>query len=56
MEVKSKRFEGILKNWDKLSKDATDFATEIGRERLINISESVSDFSHRGITVWYWSE
>jgi predicted Zn-ribbon and HTH transcriptional regulator len=42
-----------LKSWQALFQDAADFATEIGRERLISISHS-SDHSEGIVTVWFW--
>jgi hypothetical protein len=45
----------MMRSWETLFEEAAAFATEIGRERLINISSS-GDASGRGVvTVWYWS-
>jgi hypothetical protein len=45
----------MTKSWESLFEEAAAFATEIGRERLINISSS-GDTSGRGVvTAWYWS-
>jgi len=48
-------FSGTLASWDDLFGEAADFASEIGRERLINISHSCDH--HDGVVVvWYWAE
>jgi len=46
-------FRSDIKSWDSLFTLAAEFATKVGREKLINISHSES----RGegvVTVWYW--
>ena len=55
MQVKYKFFKATLKSWDSMHAEAAEFATMIGKDRLINISHS-SDHSEGVITVWYWSE
>ena len=46
---------GVMKPWEDLLQEATDFASRLGRERLINISHS--DSQGRGIVVvWYWGD
>lgn len=53
--VEHRTFESMMRSWETLFEEAAAFATEIGRERLINISSS-GDASGRGVvTVWYWS-
>jgi hypothetical protein len=42
-----------MKPWDSLCEEAAAFATEVGRERLINISVS-EDRGDGVIFVWYW--
>ena len=61
MTVRHRIFESTTKSWDELCQEATAFATEIGRERLINISVAAGGgtelFGHGGrgvIVVWYW--
>lgn len=51
--MKFKHFRGTLKSWDKLFEEAADFATAIGKERVVSISHS-SDNSDGVVTVWYW--
>ena len=51
--VRFEIFKSSFKSWTDLATEASEFATNIGRDRLINIS--VSADSGRGlITVWYW--
>ncbi len=61
MTAKHRLFESATESWEELCTEATAFATEIGRDRLINISVAASggnNFSGRGgngvIVVWYW--
>jgi hypothetical protein len=49
-----KMFRGTLATWDDLFTQAAYFATELGPERVLNISHSVDD-SDGVVTVWYWS-
>ena len=46
-------FRGTLATWDDLFTKAAYFATEIGPERVLNISHSVDD-ADGVVTVWYW--
>ena len=55
MQVEYKTFRGILAGWEKLFQQAAEFATQIGKERLINISHS-ENHGKGVVTVWYWSE
>jgi GYF domain 2 len=48
-------FRGTFESWESLFKKAADFATEIGRDRLIGISHSEDD-DDGVVTVWYWSK
>jgi hypothetical protein len=52
--VKSKFFKS-LKAWDDLFAEASEFASKVGRERLINISHSHTGFEGV-VAVWYWGE
>ena len=61
MTARHRIFESRTKSWEDLCNDATTFATEVGRERLINISVAASggtEMFARGangvIVVWYW--
>lgn len=46
-------FRGTFKSWNTLFTEAAEFATSVGKDRLITISHS-SDHSEGVITVWYW--
>jgi hypothetical protein len=53
VQVKFEIFESSTKSWAKLCADAAAFASDKGRERLINVS--VSEDQNTGvIVVWYW--
>jgi hypothetical protein len=46
-------FRGTLATWDELFTKAAYCATEIGPERVLNISHSVDD-GDGVVTIWYW--
>lgn len=46
-------FQGMLITWEELFQQAADFASGIGRDRLIGISHS-DNHSKGVVTVWYW--
>ena len=50
-----KYFRGTFATWDELFGQAADFATEIGSQRVVNISHS-SDRGDGLVTVWYWTD
>ena len=53
MQVKFQLFKSSFKSWDDLCTQAAAFASEVGKERLINVS--VSEDQNEGvIVVWYW--
>jgi hypothetical protein len=55
MQVRFKLFKSSFKTWESLSEEATAFATDVGRDRLINISVSQADSGGQGVIfVWYW--
>jgi hypothetical protein len=51
--VEYKMFRGTLATWDELFTRASEFATDIGRDRLIGISHS-ADRADGVVAVWYW--
>jgi hypothetical protein len=53
--AKHRTFRGTFATWDQLFDEAADFATEIGPERLINISHS-ADRGDGVVAVWYWAD
>ena len=55
MQVKFGFFRGSLASWDELFSQAAKLATEVGRDRVINISHAVAG-SDGTVTVWYWAE
>ena len=53
MQVKHQIFKSWTKSWDSLCEEAAKFASEKGRDRLINLS--VSEDQNEGvIIVWFW--
>ena len=55
MKVQYKIFRGILSTWDNLFTEASEFASILGPDKVINISHS-GDGGDGVVTVWYWSE
>ena len=53
MKVSCEIFKSSVKSWTDLCGEAAAFASEKGKERLINISVS-SDQGKGVIVVWYW--
>jgi len=53
MQVRFQLFKSSLKSWQDLCADAAAFASQIGRDRLINLSLS-EDHNEGVIIVWYW--
>jgi hypothetical protein len=47
-------FRGTLATWDDLFTQAARFATEVGPERVVNISHSADD-QDGVVAVWYWT-
>jgi hypothetical protein len=61
--VRHRIFESSTKAWAALCTEAEQFATDVGRQRLINISVAASGGSdlfgaggHGVVIVWYWDE
>ncbi len=48
-------FRGTFTSWEELFKEAAQFATEVGPERLVSISHS-ADSGDGVVTVWFWTE
>ena len=53
--VRFEEFRGTFASWHVLFERAAEFATSIGRERLITISHS-EDQQDGVVAVWYWSD
>ena len=61
MTVRHRIFESATRSWESLCDEAAECATEVGREKLINLSVAASGgtegfgLAGRGvIVVWYW--
>lgn len=55
MKMRFKVFRGTFKSWETLFTKASNFAADIGKDRLVNISHCC-DHSEGVVTVWYWIE
>jgi hypothetical protein len=55
MVVKFEVFRGVMATWPQLFEEAANFATRIGRDRLITISHS-EDRDDGVVAVWYWDD
>jgi hypothetical protein len=53
--VKFKVFRGVMASWPDLFQQASEFATQLGRERLITISHS-EDQQDGVVAVWFWGD
>ena len=51
MKVKYKMFRGVFASWEKLFTQASEFASKIGKDRVINISHSDSHSDGGGTAV-----
>ena len=63
MRAHFRHFESTSQSWGSMFQDAADFASEIGRERLIGISHSHGGGNETWgvggsgvVTVWYWEQ
>jgi hypothetical protein len=55
MRVKFKFFKSGFSTWDMMFQEAADFASQLPKDRLINISHS-ADGNVGVVTVWYWGD
>ena len=55
MQVNFKHFRSSMSSWDKLFRQAAEFATQVGPQRVISISHS-EDQNDGVVTVWYWEQ
>ena len=59
MKVECMIIKSATRSWKSLCEDTTEFATKVGRERLINISVSAAGDNigaEGAIFVWYWDD
>jgi len=61
MRVQYRIFESATRSWEDLCDEAAEFASGVGRDKLINLSVAASGgtegfgLAGRGvIVVWYW--
>ena len=55
MRVNYKMFKSYVKSWQTLFDEASEFATRLGSDKLINISHAC-DQNVATVTVWYWGK
>lgn len=53
--VRFEVFRGIMASWPDLFQQAAEFATRLGRDRLITIAHS-EDQQDGVVAVWYWAD
>lgn len=53
--VKFEIFRGVMASWPELFQKAAEFATQIGRDRVITIAHS-EDQQDGVVAVWYWGD
>lgn len=53
--VKFEIFRGVMASWPELFQKAAEFATQIGRDRVITIAHS-EDQQDGVVAVWYWDD
>lgn len=55
MQATFRVFRSNWSSWTALLQEAADFASALGRDRLISISHS-ADQSDGVVVVWYWQD
>lgn len=53
--VKFEIFRGVIASWPDLFQQAAEFASQIGRDRVITIAHS-EDQQDGVVAVWYWDD
>jgi len=48
-------FRGVWSSWEELFRQASEFADDIGPEKVVSISHS-EDRADGVVAVWYWTE
>jgi len=54
MKVKYEFFRSSYQSWDTLFIEASQFASLLGKDRLISVSHSCDHKREGVVTVWYW--
>lgn len=54
-KMRFRRFNAVIKSWETVLQEAADFASSLGRDRVVTISHS-EDHNKYDIVVWYWDE
>jgi hypothetical protein len=55
MQVRFQFWESGFDSWETMFRNAATFASQVPKDRLINISHSCDD--HKGVVaVWYWDD
>ena len=61
MKLQAEIFESVMKSWEEMCSEVSEFASTIGKDRLVSISVAAAggtDIGGRGangiIIVWYW--
>jgi hypothetical protein len=55
MQVTFRFFKSNISSWTTMFQEAADFASQIPKDRLINISHS-ADANQGVVCVWYWAD
>ena len=55
MFTQYRMFKSSMKTWQTILNEASDFASSLGPDRLISISQSC-DHSTAVVVVWYWDK
>ena len=56
MSMCYKKFrKGALTTWDAIFEEACVFATELGKDKVVSVSQS-SDAADSFVIVWYWDD
>jgi len=50
-----RKFRAVIKSWEAVFQEAADFASRLGRDKVVSISHS-EDHGESIVTVWYWDD
>ena len=56
MKVTARILRSATHSWERMVEEASEFASSIGRDALINISVSAPPSGEGVIVVWYWEK